>query len=104
MMMSTLATMGRLFKPACKYFVEYGRDQTDEEDDLPSGQHTMCTYNNVWIIRGSTQAKPEAGVKILQPIFSGNHLTPTRHLVCFYNATFVCFVNYFCLIFRLLSP
>jgi len=23
------------------YFVEYGRDQTDEEDDLPSGQHTM---------------------------------------------------------------
>ena len=63
------------------YFVEYGRDQTDEEDDLPSGQHTMCTYNNMWTSRGSTQAKPEAGVKILQPIFSGNHLTPTRHLL-----------------------
>ena len=85
-------------------FVEYGRDQTDEEDDLPSGQHTMCTYNNMWTIRGSTQAKPEAGVKILQPIFSGYHLTSTRHRVCFYHVTFVCFVNLFLLIFRLSSP
>ena len=26
------------------------------------------------------------------------------HLVCFYHVTFLCFVNYFCLIFRLSSP
>ena len=79
-------------------FVEYGRDQTDEEDDLPSGQHTMCTHNNMWTFRGSNQAKPEAGVKILQPIFSGYHLTSTRHV------TFVCSMNLFLLIFRLSSP
>ena len=41
----------------------------------------MGTCSGMWTSRGSAQAGPEAGVKILQPVFSGSHLTPTRHLL-----------------------
>ena len=77
---------------------------TDEEDDLPSGQHTMCFITNMWTSEGSTQPNRKPESTNFNQFFSGIHLTSTRHLVCFYHVTFVCFVNYFCLIFRLSSP
>ena len=75
---------------------------TDEEDDLPSGQHTMCSTNNMWTSEGSTQ--PNRKSTNFNQFFSGIHLTSTRHLVCFYHVTFVCSLNLFLLIFRLSSP
>ena len=77
---------------------------TDEEDDLPSGQHTMCFITNMWTSEGSTQPNRKPESTNFNQFFSGIHLTSTRHLVCFYHVTFVCSLNLFLLIFRLSSP
>ena len=58
---------------------------TDEEDDLPSGQHTMCFNTNMWTSEGSTQPNRKPEFINFNQFFSGIHLTSTRHLVCFYH-------------------
>ena len=62
---------------------------TDEEDDLPSGQHTMCFNTNMWTSEGSTQPNRKPESINFNQFFSGIHLTSIRHLVCFYHVTFV---------------
>ena len=77
---------------------------TDEEDDLPCGQHTMCSTNNMWTSDGSTQPNRKPESINFNQFFSGIHLTSIRHLVCFYHVTFVWSLNLFLLFFRLSSP
>ena len=44
---------------------------TDEEDDLPSGQHTMCFITNMWTSEGSTQPNRKSESTIFNQFFSG---------------------------------
>ena len=54
---------------------------TDEEDDLPCGQHTMCSTNNMWTSDGSTQPNRKPESINFNQFFSGIHLTSIRHLI-----------------------
>ena len=62
---------------------------TDEEDDLPCGQHTMCSTNNMWTSDGSTQPNRKSESINFNQFFSGIQSNCIRHLVCFYHVTFV---------------
>ena len=44
---------------------------TDEEDDLPCGQHTMCSTNNMWTSDGSTQPNRKSESTNFNQFFSG---------------------------------
>ena len=69
---------------------------TDEEDDLPCGQHTMCSTNNMWTSDGSTQPNRKSESINFNQFFSGIQSNCIRHLVCFYHVTFVWSLIYFC--------
>ena len=77
---------------------------TDEEDDLPCGQHTMCSTNNMWTSDGSTQPNRKSEPVNFNQFFSGIQLDCIRHLVCFLSCNLCMIFDLFLLFFRLSSP